>query len=264
MSGIEVIGLDTVKIYNKKSDGTLELKKVLDRNSPVSLLRSYYYNTGITDEISREHSCTMDSNSIVTSISLPPSIAGLLIENTLIQVTLYIKKPAFSLKVNEFGDLIVNCRNAVINAEDNKSQFGVFANSKIVSNAVNTVLGNPLTGCITTKRDGVHLSAGMFPNAGIEEIEPKDIKSMTEDTFYFYILDEFPLIKYDPDDEVNPFKIVDAVEYKSLDTVTRNNIRCKPFDTTDDGFTRTKLDKLMHDFYAETNTIITYGQLKSI
>ena len=270
LSGVDIVGISEVRIYLKGANGELNLQEVLDRNSKVSLSATYYYNTGIGNELSKEDPCTMDTNGVVASITLPPSVTGLLENvNTIIQVDLFIKRPKFSLKVNEFGDLIVNCRNAVINAEDNKSQLGVLSDSRIIANAVHTELGNKLTGCVITDRGGVINSAGTFTNADIETVKPSGIQSVTQDVMYFYIVDEFPLIAYTATDKVNTYRLVDVSEYNSLDKIERSKIFCKPFDYTKggqtvDGFTRTKLDALMKDAYRSGKAIVSYKELKAL
>lgn len=268
LNGVDVLGIESVKIYLEK-DGKRLLQKALDQNSDVSLVKSYYYKQGINHEISRDDTCSMDTNGVVTSVILPTSVGGLLKSGVVIQITLFIKRPSFSLKVNEFGDLLINCRNAVIQAEDGKSQFGVMADSSIVANAVKATIGNKLTGCIRTDRDGLHLSSGSFTNADIEEIKPKNVKDMTEDVFYFYITDEFPLIAYNPDNKGNEFTIVGADVYCNLSDSEKARIMCKPFDYTvgvssTDGFTRTKMDKLLAQAYKDNKTVVTYGELKML
>lgn len=269
LTGVDVLGIDSVKIY-LVNDGKRSLQKVLDRNSQVGLVRSFYYKKGLTHEISKEDTCSMDSNGVVTSVILPANVAGLLKNtNTILQITLLIKRPNFSFKVNEFGDLLINCRNAVIQAQDSKSQLGVLADSSIVANAVKATLGNKITGCVQTNRDGVHISAGSFKNSGIEEIKQKNIKDITEDVFYFYVDDAFPLISFNPDNVGHEYSIVSTVEYCSLSDYDKDRIYCKPFDYTTavsntDGFTRKKMDSLIQEAYTTQTPFVSYGELKML
>lgn len=269
LSGVDVLGIDSVRIYLVK-DGKRSLQKVLDRNGRVGLVRSYYYKKGLSHEISRDDTCSMDTNGVVTSVVIPTTVAGLLKNaNTILQITLIIKRPPFSLKVNEFGDLLINCRNAVIQAQDGKSQLGVMADSSIIANAVKATLGNKLTGCVQTNRDGVHISSGSFTNAGIEEIHPENIKDITEDVFYFYVDDAFPLISYNPDNVGHPYSIVSTNEYCNLSDYDKNRIFCKAFDYTTgvsatDGFTRKTMDSLIEEAYTTQTPFVSYGELKML
>lgn len=262
---IEIGGIESVKLYSKGTDGKRVLKKTLGPNSKVGLVKSYYYTQGLVDQNdSSKNTCTLDSNGIITSITLPPDVAGLLTNNTTIEVTVSIKRNDFSFKVNKLGDALIDCRNFVVRTKENKSCFGLFEDSRSVLSAVTNEIGNKLTGYIRTDRGGVHTSAGTFQTAKLENVEAENSKDITGETLYFYILDELPLIAYTPDNKSAPYHFVSATEYTALNAIDRTRITCKPFDSdfTQDGFNREKLTTLLEAANNNKEKWLSYGQLR--
>ena len=96
LSAVDVLDFKFVKIYTQASDGTKVLTKVLDKTSKVKLSKTYYYTQGLSSNEISEPPCTMDTNGIVVTVILPPSVSGLLKQQTVIEVMLVLRKNNFS------------------------------------------------------------------------------------------------------------------------------------------------------------------------
>lgn len=263
----EILGVEAVKFYAVGENGKEVLKKSLGPSSRVGLIKSYYYTQGLTKTNDIEqNSCTMDSNGVITSVTLPPDVNGLLTKNTKVVVTLRIKNPKFSFKVNSLGDALIDCRNFIVRAAEKKSYLGLFDDARAVVGAVNTEIGDKLTGFVRTDRDGVHISSGSFSQSAIETTNSENIKSVVGDSHYFYIADEFPLFAYTPDDKSNPYHIVLLPEYAGLSSYTKARITSRPFDPdyNSEGFTRAAMNKLINQAKESGNAWLAYGKLRAL
>ena len=264
---VEIEGIESIKLYSVGTDGKRVLKKTLGPNSKVRLVKTYYYTQALLDQNdTSKNTCTLDSNGIITSFTLPANVAGLLAKNTELEVTVFVKKPDFSFKVNGLGDVLIDCRNFVVRTKENKSCLGLFENSHTVLSSITNEIGNKLTGYIRTDRGGVHTSAGTFQYAKLENVEAADSKNITGETFYFYILDEFPLIAYTPDNKAQPYHFVSTAEYVGLSAKERTSIKCKPFDSdfSQEGFNRERFTNLLTEAEKNNQKWMPYGSLRML
>lgn len=266
LTGHDVIGFEYVKIYTESEEGRKVLTKVLDRNSKVNILKSYYYTQGLSNASSSEPTCNLDNNGIVVTLTLPANVAGLLKKNTTIEVMLVLRKNNFSFRVNDLGDLFIDCRNMVVKSREGKSCFGLFDDSRITCKATEVNIGDKLGGFVKTNRDGVAVSSGIYEDSAIENIKHDHINSVVGETYYFYIIDQFPLFSYKPNNESNKFAIVPLSEYRALHPYDIDRITCRPFDpdNKEGGFTRKVMEDLLEEA-AKTNTSwIPYGEMRAL
>lgn len=265
LSAVDVLDFKFVKIYTQASDGTKVLTKVLDKTSKVKLSKTYYYTQGLSSNEISEPPCTMDTNGIVVTVILPPSVSGLLKQQTVIEVMLVLRKNNFSMRVNDLGDLFIDCRNMVVRTTEGKSILGVYDDSRIVAKASETQIGDPMGGYINTTRGGVQSSSGVFESAANTTTDYTQIGSVLGDKFYFYILDQYPLFSYTPN-IASPYAIVSANEYKALSDYDRNHIVCRTFDPDNlqQGFNRTTMNNLILSAASSNTPWVSYGELKSL
>lgn len=263
----EIVSVDSVKLFTVGTDGKRVLKKTLGPNSGVGLIKSYYYTQGLSEpNDAAQFACTMDSNGMLTSVTLPASVAGLLNDKTLVSATVWVKRVKFGFRVNELGDAIMDCRNFVVRSNESKSYLGLFDDARAVIGGTVTELGDKMTGYVRTSRSGVQISSGMYSSSDIEQADSEDVKDIVGAKYYFYNADEFPLICYVPDDKSIPFHIVDIPEYLSLSNMDKSRITCRPFDPeqSQEGFTRTKLFSLLSELKDANTPWTSYGSLRAL
>lgn len=265
---VELVRVESVKLYVKDKDGKEILKKSLGPNSGIGLIKSSYYTQGLNiANDPAQSAATMDTNGTIAAVTIPSSVAGLLTSSTYLAVDLVVKqRGGFSFKVNELGDAIIDCRNFIVRSNEQKSYLGLFEDSRAVLGAAETNIGDKLCGYLQTDRGGVHLSAGINENAKLENVEAKNVSSTLGPKYYFYITDTFPLISYTPDNKATPFAVVSATEYANISTYDKSRITSRPFDPDfwNGGFTRERMIALVQEYETQGKACIPYGELRSL
>jgi hypothetical protein len=252
--------IDRVDILVKNPDGTEDFKKTVSGAS-IELFTQYVYLPQ-QDMINgqTESPCTLDSNRVITSITLPTNVSGLVKKGTILRVVYFTKSVLAGLEINKTGDVFIDGRNLVFRSSQKKACLGLFDSSKIVASSKQVELGDKLGGYVETTPGGITLSAGKFKTAEIAQYVA-DNASCLGPVQYFYILDNYPLIAYTA--ETQEYRIVGLSEYVGLSSDIRYNIRPRSFDLEDSAegaFTRNKLVSLIQ---SSTEPVQSYGELRT-
>ena len=258
--GEEISEINKVVILYKSGE-TYKPKKEIA--SGVKLTKNYIYlpnNVGIYG--SEENPCSLDINNSFAFIEIPSLFAGLMTNDTKLSITYTVRKRKWSICANSYGDVFLDARNIVMRSAESRSYMGLFDDGSVHIGGTNVNIGDKLHGYVRTFCGGVTMSPGICSGATVNQLTNEEINEAIGNTVYFYILDKYPLIAYNV--ETKEYHICDMNEYLSLSDKTKCRIFPRNFDPEGGDsycFTRTKLEELIQNY---PDTIVSYGELKSL
>lgn len=170
----------------------------------------------------------------------------------------YTKSFVGGVRVNRLGDLFLDGRNVIIRSAQEKASLSVTDDGEaLLRGSANTTIGNSYAGTVKCDDSGVAASYGVGATEEAIKSLIKEDKLNTKGSYY-YIDDNFPLIKLYKDGDTWKFTAVTDSEYSSLDLIDRAGIKKIWVSETTTLLTLEKAKSLLVD------NVSTYGDLKRV
>lgn len=257
-SDTEITKILSVELHSVVSGKVLKSMVLRDYQYDLTFTNIYPY--GDSSQQNKNHRpATLDKNLIGYTLTLKGSIVSG--SWTSIRLNATTEKFAGGIRVNNAGDVFIDGRNVVVRSENEMSSLLLKDNGTANMTGVNrTVLGSENGGQITCYPGGIGYSTGIFDNGNMDAIHqklPAAIYSDEGHIQYFYVSDQFPLIKlYEKSDGEWVYDVVTQEEYQSMSPASKVNVKKIWFSKYIKFLTEEKMIAMMG------KDVPSYGELK--